>query len=206
MRPPVLIPRPETEELVELILNDTQLEKERNVRFIDIGCGSGAILLAILKARPCWSGIAIDPVEKAVELCRENARLLKVEKRCEVFQSSIEDWTYSRQRALCDFVVSNPPYIPRNDLQSLEPEVILHEDYNALYGGADGLDVVREVLARAPSLVKTKGNIWLEVDSSHPAEISRLMENSSHHNKALCFEKAYHDFQGHERFCKISIR
>lgn len=204
VRPPVLIPRPETEELVEYVLKEsTSNEKGENVKFVDVGTGTGALTLALLKARPHWTAVALDCCSSAVDLCRENAKLLDLEDRCEVIHSSIEDWNGGKQGPF-DFLVSNPPYIPEKDMPSLEPEVAWHEDRRALCGGKDGMDTVREILKKSPLLVRAGGVVWLEVDPSHPQKISNIVRTGRSVG-ALQYEKTLLDVRGKERFCKLNV-
>lgn len=125
MQPPVFIPRPETEELVELILQQ-QIDMSKRVRFLEIGCGTGAISLALLKSLPCALADAADQSSMACLLTMKNAINLKLADRIKVIQSKISD------RLKCDdfkhkydFIVSNPPYVPTQDLMNLEPEIRL---------------------------------------------------------------------------------
>jgi release factor glutamine methyltransferase len=187
VRSPILIPRPETEELVELILEwlDAQGCKEdaqnKELRFLDVGCGSGAIGLTLLKALPGSSCVACDISPVAVALSIENSQRLGVESRYLCIESSIGTLGPPQVGAEFDFIVSNPPYIPTVDMADLQRDVLLYEDRGALWGGADGLDVVREIVEAAPSLLRwsegsdataaggrTARSIWLELDSSHP--------------------------------------
>ena len=194
VRSPVLIPRPETEELVQHLLKDLPSTESR---ILDVGCGSGAILLAALHARSKWTGIGIDIEREAVKLSRENARLLRLEDRANILEGRIEDLN---GRNHFDALISNPPYIPKKDMDSLEREVRDHEDYKALCGGEDGLDVVRDIMKYVPRLVKPGGSVWLEVDSSHPTVLGSLI----FHN--VEFVKKYDDIYGHPRFCHFIVK
>lgn len=194
VRTPVLIPRPETEELVQHLLKDLPSTESR---ILDVGCGSGAILLAALHARPKWTGIGIDIEPEAIKLSQENARLLGLEDRADIFKGRIEDLNGQNQ---FDVLISNPPYIPKKDMNSLEPEVRNHEDYKALCGGEDGLDVVRDIMKHAPRLVRSGGCVWLEVDSSHPSVLPSLTFPN------IEFVKKYDDMYGHPRFCQFVVK
>lgn len=125
MQPPVFIPRPETEELVELILQQ-QIDLTKRIRFLEIGSGTGAISLSILKALPNALAEAADQSSMACLLTMKNAINLRLNDRIKVIQSKIND------RLKCDdfkhkydFIVSNPPYVPSRDLMNLEPEIRL---------------------------------------------------------------------------------
>ncbi len=200
VRPPVLIPRPETEELVEHALNDKTLSAEVPTRVLDIGCGSGAILLALLAARPKWTGVGIDLSDKSIELSRENAVQLGLSSRARFIRQRVEDATLSSigADAAFDVVVSNPPYIPAKQMPTLDPEVRLHEDERALCGGDDGLDVVRSVLQASRDMLKPNGHLWLEVDESHPA----MLENSEYFD--MVHVANFKDLYERPRFCQFA--
>lgn len=295
LRPPVLIPRPETEELVELVLGSDLGSGPRGreaggVRVLDVGCGSGAILCALLKAQPAWYGVGLDVSEEAVKLSRENLELLELEERCAVEHYAVEDWpgmefvyllggsavvaqrqeeaASSREEngpvtalydkmempemgkksvgtsrkikqlnsgendgddeggggdnegfsslemgsakkeieiskcsgGFFDVLVSNPPYIPSGDMAALPEEVERHEDMRALAGGGeDGLDVIRLILSRAPSFVRSGGLVWMEVDPSQP----KLIETNDW--PGLDYERTVADVFGRDRFCCLRV-
>ncbi|CAN8076757.1 unnamed protein product [Agarophyton chilense] len=192
VRPPVLIPRPETEELVEHVLNDLEHD---SATILDVGCGSGAILLAILNARPNWSATGIDISEEAVKLSEENVRLLGMQSRARIGHARVRD--ICGEGRLFDALVSNPPYIPVREMDGLQTEVRDHEDYGALCGGEDGLDVVLEVLHGAAGVLKPGGSIWLEVDTPHPSMIEAMKF------KELEYVKSHNDLSGNARFCHL---
>lgn len=193
VRAPVLIPRPETEELVELVLNGLTCER---ARVLDVGCGSGAILLAILAARPAWKGVGVDIATEAVDLSKENAAELGIASRAEIIRGGIEAVV---ENGLFDVLVSNPPYITTSDMTSLDKEVREFEDIRALCGGEDGLDVVREVLKWAPKTVMKGGSIWLEVDSKHPKVLQAQQFDG------VEWVSSYKDLYGRERFCHFRV-
>lgn len=125
MRPPVFIPRPETEELVELVLQ--QIDVKRPLRFLEIGSGSGAISLALLRALPKAIGVALDQSEMAVELTQLNAQRHQLDgrltvRREKVTRQTAEEATVSTEEMM-DLIVSNPPYVPNRDLRGLQAEV-----------------------------------------------------------------------------------
>lgn len=219
VRAPTLVPRPETEELVELALERCAALRDggRPPRVLDVGCGTGAIGLAILARRPLARCTAIDIAEEAVSLARHNAALLGLEARYEALLLPIERLGAPTPAAggagaaaglaaeeRYDVLLSNPPYIPERDMASLEPEVSAWEDWRALCGGRDGLDVVAAILERAPSLLRAPGcELWLEVDPSHPALIRAWLDARPH--SRLEFVECMRDFGGHERFCRLRV-
>jgi release factor glutamine methyltransferase len=136
--PDVLTPRPDTETVVEAALREWPEDEARNV--LDLGVGSGAIILAILSERPAAKGLGIDVSEEALAVARENAANLGLAGRLALLRG---DWTAGLGESSFDMVVSNPPYIPTEHIDTLEPEVRDHEPRLALDGGADGLDAYR---------------------------------------------------------------
>lgn len=192
VRRPVLIPRPETEELVELVLADVAGQ----ARLLDVGTGTGCIMLAALKARPRWSAVGVDVSAEAVELCRENVALVGCVDRVEVVLGDVREVEGGEQ---FDVLVSNPPYIPEVDRESVDRGVRDHEDGRALFGGWDGMDVIREILEAAPRLVKEGGSVWMEVDSSHPDKLAKLKP------AGLEFVRQVKDMYGKARFCKWRV-
>lgn len=168
VRPPVLIPRPETEELVDRIRTAFEAQGDLE-RFVDIGSGSGAIAVALLHAFPRARAVAVDQSPEAASLTRENAERCGVMARLDVVCSRARDWAEGAPRGGFDLVVSNPPYIPSAELPGLQEEVRCFEDAAALDGGDDGLEVVNEVLCCARLVGAPGAHIFLEVHHTHPA-------------------------------------
>lgn len=196
LRPPVFIPRPETEILVELALNDI---KSRDVTCIlEPCCGSGAISLALLNLLPGLKAVACDKSSKACELTEENASDLKLSGRLEVQQCAIGDIELKNK---FDLIISNPPYVLSKDMMDLQAEILLFEDLEALDGGLDGLDVVRDILGVATTYLNRSGKLFLEVDPSHPELIANLLTGSP--SLGLKFERSHKDFNDVARFVEI---
>jgi len=202
MRPPVLIPRPETEELVDNILKEHKRLKCSPKRFLDGGCGTGAISLALLKEWPESRCVAIDINPIAVELTKSNAGLVDVEDRIQVMHTSFEDFVGSvNAKSAFDLVVSNPPYISTENVPKLQVEVSKFEDHGALDRGIDGMAIIRQLILAAPELLCKDGQLWLEVDPSHPPKIRTLC--SEVRGSALQVENVLKDFAGHDRFVHL---
>jgi len=153
----VLSPRPETELLVETAIE--LLAKDQTARVLDLGVGSGAILLAILAERPNATGVGVDASDAALRVARANAEKLGLTDRTELRSG---DWSAGIEHGF-DLVVSNPPYIPTGDIDGLEPEVARYEPRLALDGGADGLGAYRRIVAELPRLLGPHGAFALEV-------------------------------------------
>lgn len=202
MKPPVFIPRPETEELVELILQQYDVKEPLN--FLEIGCGTGCISLSLLYSLPKAKSVAIDQSQMACDLTSENAKRLQLENRIQVIRHKLtEESQLSELENSLDLIVSNPPYVPNRDLLNLEPEIKLYEDLRALDGGADGLVVIKNLLRLATKTLKRNGHLWLEVDPTHPELIRKyLQENIS--ELQLKFVASYKDVFQKDRFVEIT--
>lgn len=192
MRSPVLIPRPETEELVDMILDWWRATAgDAPAAFADVGCGTGALGLALLNALPAGSSCAaVDVAPAAVALARVNAARLGLSGAFSVVEATAGDLEGS-----FDFVASNPPYIPTGDLRTLDAEVADWEDPGALDGGADGLDVARELLARAPAVLRGPRAVWLELDTTGPGRLAAAYPSAA----VECLD----DLSGRPRFALL---
>lgn len=164
----VLIPRPETEFVVEAAL--AALPVEQPARVLDLGTGSGAILLAILSERPSAAGVGVDRSEAALAVARANAERLGLEKRTEFL---LGDW-WAEVEGSFDVIVSNPPYIVSADIAGLEPEVRAYEPLMALDGGEDGLSAYRAILPNVSRYLRPNGVFALEVGAGQAEAVMEL--------------------------------
>ena len=165
----VLIPRPETEELVELILSENP---EKNLKVIDIGTGSGAIALALAKNRPDWSVTAADISQDALELATENA------KRQDLDLTFIRTDCFSEISSKYDIIVSNPPYISRADEEEVGLNVLHSEPHLALFADEDGLAIYRRIGEDSKDYLNDGGKIYLEIGYKQGQSVPALfMEN-----------------------------
>lgn len=155
--PAVLIPRPDTEILVENVIE--RLKKLGNVHIVDIGTGSGAIAVSILANCLNVSGVAVDISSEALAVAKSNAVRHGVDMRLEFVKSDVYD---SLSAGQFDAIISNPPYIPDKDIAGLEPEV-KREPYGALAGGKDGLDFYRRLIQEGIKFLKPNGFMAFEV-------------------------------------------
>lgn len=165
----VLTPRPDTETLMDVVL--PALPETSQAEILDLGVGSGAVLLAILAERPATRGLGIDISEAALEVARENAALLNLQDRA-VFSHG--DWTEGLAGDHFDVVVSNPPYIPTRDIAGLDPEVRDHEPHLALDGGVDGLDAYRRLAPEILRVLKAGGLFAVEIGPDQTAAVMEL--------------------------------
>lgn len=163
----VLTPRPETEVIVDEVLK--AFPENMAFSMLDLGVGSGTILLAILAERPAAKGLGIDASSEALAVARENAANLDLNTRAALLHG---DWTTGLGSDSFDLVVSNPPYIPTAVIDTLEPEVRDHEPRLALDGGADGLDAYRELAPEILRVLKPGGLFAVEIgyDQSQAVE------------------------------------
>lgn len=164
----VLIPRPETELLVETALQ--QLAPDAPARVLDLGVGSGAILLSVLSERAQAVGVGVDVSADALAVARQNAEALGLEERV---QLAAGDWNTPLEGAF-DAVLSNPPYIPSSEIETLAPEVARFEPRVALDGGPDGLDAYRAIIARVPFLLGPGGVFAFEVGQGQAEAVCGL--------------------------------
>lgn len=203
MKQPVFIPRPETEELIDLIARHHSLadNKDKEFLFLEVGCGSGAICLSILSEFPQTKCVAIDKSEEAISLTKHNAGRCNVCDRISLYHADVESVLSIIGARKFDAVISNPPYIPAPDMALLQPEVSRYEDMGALHGGLDGLHVVKRILRVSPGLLKPDGSVWLEVDISHPEQINQWI---SSRDLGLKYSATFNDFTQRPRFCHIT--
>ena len=165
----VLIPRPETEELVELVLTENP---EKNLKVLDIGTGSGAIALALAKNRPDWSVTAADISQEALELATENAKSQDLD------LTFIRTDCFSEISAKYDIIVSNPPYISRADEVEVGLNVLHSEPHLALFADEDGLAIYRRIAEDSKDYLNDGGKIYLEIGYKQGQSVPTLfMEN-----------------------------
>ncbi|MEX0284029.1 MAG: peptide chain release factor N(5)-glutamine methyltransferase [Paracoccaceae bacterium] len=164
----VLDPRPETETLIEAAL----AEPFANV--LDLGVGSGCILVTLLADRPLAVGVGVDVSEPACLQASANAVLHRVEQRAHILRSN---W-FERVNDEFDLIVSNPPYISRAELEELEPEVRDHEPVEALTDGGDGLGAYRCIAAGAPAALSAGGRLLVEIGPTQAAAVQTLFEDA----------------------------
>jgi release factor glutamine methyltransferase len=169
----VLDPRPDTETIVELALDwiTTRHLKNEKLRVLDIGTGSGALLLALLSELPAAHGVATDKSVAALAIARDNAQNLGFADRCAFVACNFTD----AMRGPFDLVVSNPPYISSADIPALAPEVRNHDPLIALDGGEDGLTAYRAIAADALRLLVPRGRLVVELGQGQADSVSTIM-------------------------------
>ena len=169
--PDVLSPRPDTEAVLDVCLK--AFPEGRSFEMADLGVGSGAILLAVLAERPAAKGLGTEVSEEALAVARENAANLDLNNRAVFLRT---DWTAGLSDDAFDLVVSNPPYIPSKDIETLDPEVRDHDPRLALDGGEDGLDAYRLLAPEIRRILKTEGIFAVEIGWHQAAAVRALFE------------------------------
>ncbi len=167
-----LIPRPETELMVEKLLN---VNNKKKLSILDIGTGSGCILISLLSELKDSRGIGIDISKKALETAKRNAVRHNLKGNLKFFKRSFLE-IYSQK---FDLVVSNPPYIKTRVIRNLESDVSEFEPFNALDGGNDGLDVIKKVIYKSREILKIKGLLALEIGNEQNKEVSKILKKNS---------------------------
>jgi release factor glutamine methyltransferase len=184
----VLIPRPETELLVEQIL--ISLNKEEHLRIMDIGCGSGNIAVALAKHLPNVSISAIDISDSAIQTAMNNAKLNNVDTQIEFFKENILNGPEIGEDHF-DVIVSNPPYVSSEDFANLEPELRLFEPKIALTDEVDGLTFYRKISAIGKALLKEKGKLFFEIGAGQSHQVKNILAENDFTN--LVIKKDYSD-------------
>ena len=169
----VLIPRPDTETLVEETLK--YIPRNRSIRIMDFGTGSGCILLSILSERKKCFGVGIDISKHAINIAKYNAKIQQLENRSKFLNVDI-DKIYTGKY---DFIVSNPPYINKSRIKYLEEDVKLFEPSLALDGGTYGISVIEQLVRKSSILLKKKGKMIMEVQSESIFKISNMLKRNN---------------------------
>ncbi len=190
----VLIPRPDTEVLIEEVLKLTKNKDSLNL--LDVGVGSGCILISILKDKKNFYGTGIDISKKTLDTCKINGENLGVIDRLRLYKSDIDNFHFRKY----DLIISNPPYIKKNKLKYLEKDVIGFEPKQALDGGIDGLAEISKVINRSSELIKKKGFLILEIGFDQKWKVKKILEN-----KGFYIKKIVKDLSNNDR-CIVSIK
>ena len=190
----VLIPRPDTELIVEEVLKI--YSKNTHLQVLDIGTGSGCILLSILKERKYFYGTGIDISKKSINVSKFNAKKLNLENRVKFFHSSVDNFTTGKY----DLVVSNPPYIELASLKYLEKDVVNFEPKLALSGGFDGFSKIRKVINKANYLIKKNGKFILEIGFNQKNKVKEILKQ-----EGFYINRAVRDYGNNDR-CIISTK
>ena len=183
----VLIPRPDTELLIENIL---RLTKQKNkIKILDIGVGSGCILLSLLKERKNFYGTGIDISKKCLNITRINANNLNVSSRLKLYKSNVDKFNFGKY----DLIVSNPPYINKYKLKYLDKDVFYFEPRIALDGGLDGLSEIRKIIKKSSELIKKNGKFILEIGYDQKNRVVNLLKKKGFYINSIEKDLAKND-------------
>ncbi len=199
--PDVLDPRPDTETLIDTVLKQPLITNRQSITILDVGTGSGCIVLTLLAELPEARGMAVDISERALIVARENAANLGLNARVE--------WLHMDMRELdkqllhiekFDLIVSNPPYIPTAEMAALMPEVAEFEPESALDGGKDGLDYYRILAKNTAKLLRPDGLIVLEIGKTQAAQVAKIFNAAGFKLQSIT-----RDLAGHERCIVLTL-
>tara|TARA_B100001063_G_scaffold246568_1_gene286358 strand:- start:1958 stop:2800 length:843 start_codon:yes stop_codon:yes gene_type:complete len=190
----VLIPRPDTELIIEQVIKITK--QKSKLKILDIGVGSGCILLSILKEKKDFYGIGIDLSKKCIDLSKINASNLELTNRVKFFKSNVDNFFYGKY----DLIISNPPYIKKLDLKYLDKDVISYEPNLALDGGLEGISEIRKVIDRSSDLLKRNGKLILEIAFDQKEKVTKLLKK-----RRFYINNILKDFAKNDR-CIISTK
>ena len=169
----VLDPRPDSETLIEMMIS--KFESSSFLNICEIGCGSGCLIISLLKHFNNWYGHGIDISKKALEIAQKNANNNNVFERINFVESNLFEKLQDNQ--IFDVIISNPPYIPSGEIENLQDEVRLYEPKIALDGGLDGLDFYRRIAIESQKFLKKNGNIFLEIGYNQHQFVKDIFEN-----------------------------
>ena len=189
----VLIPRPDTEIIIEEVLSILKAKKINN--FLEIGVGSGCIVLSILNEIKLLKATGIDISQKALEVCKINSKKLGLNSRLKLYKSDIDKFDIGKY----DLIVSNPPYIDKVGLKNLDKNVTF-EPINALNGGVDGTSEIRKVINTASKLIKINGKLIIEIAYNQKFKVVNLLEK-----KGFYINKVIKDYSNLDR-CIVSTK
>ena len=189
-----LIPRPETELIIEEVLRIFRYKDKLNI--LEIGIGSGCILLSILKEKKYFKGVGIDISKKCVELSKINALKLDIYNRVKFFKTDVDNFFYDKY----DLIISNPPYIKNHDLKYLEIDVAKFEPRLALDGGIDGLSKIIKFVDKSSHLLKKGGKLILEINFNQGNKVKKILEK-----KGFYINKVLKDLEKKDR-CIVSTK
>ena len=190
----VLIPRPDTETVMNEMLKIFKFKERFNV--LEIGTGTGCIILSLLKEKKNFKGVGIDIDQKCIDISRKNAINLNLDNRIKFYKCNVDNFNLGKY----DLIISNPPYIKKMFLRYLDKDILNFEPKLALDGGLDGLSKIRKVVLKSSSLLKINGKLILEIGFDQKDKVKKILnENSFYVND---FKK---DLAGNDR-CVISTK
>jgi len=165
----VLIPRPDTETIIEQVLKELDIYSSKKI--LDIGTGSGCILISILNERKRCFGVGVDISKNAVKLAKYNAKIQHIYNRIKFLNSDIDNFYFGKY----DLIISNPPYIKHHKINGLEKDIKNHEPKVALDGGIDGYNKIRLIIKKSSTLIKKRGKLFLELGINQTKETLKIL-------------------------------
>jgi release factor glutamine methyltransferase len=199
----VLIPRPETEFLVEAALDLLPKESKSEPiftprRILELGTGSGAVILTLASMRPGHQCFATDRIWAATRLARKNATRHGLESTVEFICA---DWfeAFSPKRPAFDLIISNPPYVPSRLIDGLQPEITGYEPISALDGGEDGLLCLKHIIGHAHLYLRAQGNLLLEIGHDQKKDVERIVDQSATYEHIVYIK----DYSGYDRVIQM---
>jgi len=183
----VLIPRPDSEIIIEQVLDI--YKNKNNLNFLEVGIGSGCISLSILKEKKSFLATGIDLSQDCIKISRLNANKLGVENRIKLLKSDVDNLIFRKY----DLIVSNPPYIKKFDLNKLDREVKNYEPNLALDGGLEGLSVIRKVIKKTSELIKIGGKLILEIGYDQREPVKKMLINNNFYINRVLKDLAKND-------------
>ena len=190
----VLVPRPETEQIVEETLN--YLSDNESKKILDIGTGSGCIIVSVLKERSKCKAIAIDISSKALKVAKTNAKIHHLENKIKFINIDIDKFNYNKY----DLILSNPPYISNIDLIRLDDDIRIYEPRESLSGGLDGYEKITKVIEKSSKLLKNNGKLIVEIGDTQKNNVLKLLKNNGFY-----INKTGKDLSGRDR-CIVSTK
>jgi len=199
----VLIPRPDTEFLVEAAINLLPQDSASNAiltpkRILELGTGSGAVILALASMRPCHLFFASDRIAAAVKLAKQNANHHGFERRVSFICA---DWfgPFKDKMPLFDMIVSNPPYVPSRVIGKLQPEIVRYEPISALDGNEDGLSCLRYIIDNAHFYLQRKGHLLLEIGHDQRNDVQNIVDQCAKYENVVYTK----DYSGYDRVVQM---
>jgi len=189
-----LIPRPESEHIVEQTLKYIPIGQ--SMKILDIGTGSGCLIISILKDRPKCLATAIDISKEALKLAKFNAKLHHLENKINFFNIDIDKFNSNKY----DLIISNPPYINKVDLNRLDDDVKLYEPRLALYGGITGFDEIKRIIYKSSRLLKYNGKLIIEIGEKQKNFTTKILQKHGYY-----INKIFKDYSGKDR-CLVSTK
>ena len=188
-----LDPRPDSETLIEAVMKN-EPDRSKKLRILDLGTGTGCLIISLLKEYSHASGVAVDQSEEALTTARKNAKIHHVEERLTFHRG---DW-FSALKDKFDVIISNPPYISEDDYEALDLNVKNHDPQKALLAGSEGLDCYNEIIPQAPDFLKEGGMLVLEIGWGQRVAVEQLLRENGFNSAS------YQDLEGRDR-CLIGI-